>query len=382
MRILLLSAYAARSHVAWREALQTMLPEHEFTVLELPPRHFNWRVRGNPLHWALAETKALTADYDLLLATSMVDLATLRGLVPALASLPSLLYFHENQFAYPASAHQTGQVEVQMVSIYSALAADRLAFNSCFNRDSFLDGVSTLLRRLPDKVPSGIVDRLRARSQVLPVPFSSPARRDAEKDRGASAFRGSRGDAPETLRILWVGRLEYDKGCDRLPAFAELLEQSGVDFELAVVGQEFRERPASVSELQNRFGHRLVHVGYLPSREDYLATLLDADVVVSTALHEFQGLAVLEAVSLCCLPIVPNRQVYSEWFDAEFLYEGDTADATVDGRAAAEAVMRIAALQRAGRVSAPDVSRFSQQALAGDYRDLFADTSALASPAT
>ncbi len=91
MRVLLLSAYAAGSHVHWRERLTAMLPDWQLTVLELPPRHFNWRIRGNPLYWSMAERETLEAGYDLVLATSMVDLATLRGLVPALAPVPTAL---------------------------------------------------------------------------------------------------------------------------------------------------------------------------------------------------------------------------------------------------------------------------------------------------
>lgn len=106
MRVLLLSAYAAASHQHWQRSLLAMFPDWQWQVLTLPPRHFSWRIRGNPLYWALSERALLEGEYDLLVATSMVDLATLRGLVPGLARLPSLLYFHENQFEYPQRSGQ------------------------------------------------------------------------------------------------------------------------------------------------------------------------------------------------------------------------------------------------------------------------------------
>ena len=134
MKALLLSAYAAASHQHWAQTLQHMCPQWSWMLLELPPRHFSWRVRGNPLYWSQAERPLLEQGHDLLVATSMVDLATLRGLVPALARTPSLLYFHENQFAYPAGRSRHAPLEAQMVSLYSALAADQLAFNSAWNR--------------------------------------------------------------------------------------------------------------------------------------------------------------------------------------------------------------------------------------------------------
>ena len=98
-RILLLSAYHAASHDYWLQGLLNALPEYRWTVLTLPARHFNWRIRGNPLSWVAQESETLTRDYDLLLATSTVDVATLKGLVPSLAACPTAVYFHENQFA-------------------------------------------------------------------------------------------------------------------------------------------------------------------------------------------------------------------------------------------------------------------------------------------
>jgi hypothetical protein len=70
-----------------------MLPEYHWTQLALPARHFSWRLRGNGLSFAFEETEILDGDYDLLIATSMVDLSTLRGFHPALANLPTLVYF-------------------------------------------------------------------------------------------------------------------------------------------------------------------------------------------------------------------------------------------------------------------------------------------------
>ncbi|MDZ7824907.1 MAG: DUF3524 domain-containing protein [Gammaproteobacteria bacterium] len=148
----LLSAYAAPSHRAWAERIRALWPQADWHVLELPGRHFRWRIRGNPLSWL---DRLPTAPPDLLIATSMVDLATLRGLHPHLTGVPTLYYFHENQFAYPVSEQQVKSVEPQMVQLYGALSSRRLLFNSAFNRDTFLDGVDSLLRRMPDQVPAG-----------------------------------------------------------------------------------------------------------------------------------------------------------------------------------------------------------------------------------
>ena len=145
----------------WRSRLLEMFPEHNWTQLVLPPRHFNWRIRGNSLQWALNEKERLNQDYDLLIATSMVDLASLRGFIPRIAKLPTLLYFHENQFIYPlGSTARSNNVEPQLVPLYSALCADAIAFNSDYNRSTFLHGVKELLKKLPDQLSPELLEKI------------------------------------------------------------------------------------------------------------------------------------------------------------------------------------------------------------------------------
>jgi len=185
-RILLLSAYDAHSHQQWRQTLCDMFPDDHWTCLSLPARHFAWRVRGNSLSWAFNHRQTLTDNYDLLIVTSLTDLSSLRGFVPELARLPTLVYFHENQFGYPSNRpsnqsssqppkqpdnQQSNEVGAQMLSIYTALCADHIAFNSEWNRRSFFAGVDTLLKKLPDHVPVGLSQQLQSNSSVLAVPL-------------------------------------------------------------------------------------------------------------------------------------------------------------------------------------------------------------------
>jgi glycosyltransferase involved in cell wall biosynthesis len=361
VRVLLLSAYAAQSHVYWRRSLETMIPDWEWTVLELPPRYFSWRVRGNPLYWSRVEREVLERPYDLLVATSMVDLSTLRGLVPPLAGVPAALYFHENQFEYPRGRGRHAPLEAQMVSLYSALAANQLFFNSAYNRESFLQGCDSLLARLPDKVPKGVVEDLRSRASVLPVPIESEA-----LNTGRLWWPGRK--AEDILRLLWTGRFEYDKGGEGLLEILRQLDRSGADYELALVGQEFRDSPPVFELIARDYGDRLVQFGYLDSREDYHALLRGADVVLSTALHEFQGLAVLEAVAGNCIPVVPDRLAYTELYAPEFRYLSTPEDASGEARAAVDCLLKWHRMIREGGVTAPDVSAFSRDQLGREYR--------------
>lgn len=373
MRVLLLSAYAAHSHLHWQRILQSMFPGWDWRELNLPPRHFSWRVRGNPLYWSLAEREVLNAGYDLLLATSMVDLATLRGLVPPLARVPTLLYFHENQFAYPQRAGQASPVEAQMVSLYAALAADRLAFNSAHNRDSFLQGVQALLRKLPDRVPAGVAPLLQAKSEVLPVPVVP-----AEHEQVQTGWPGSGGETDaRPLRLLWSGRFEYDKGPEGLWHLLERLEGLGLDYELALTGQRFRNSPPAFERIARDFSKRLVHFGFMESAGDYRALQRAADLVLSTALHEFQGLAVLEAVAAGCLPVVPDRLVYPEIFPARYRYASSPDRPAEEADCAARLVMSLAREPARDR-GAVDVSDFFPAQLRPRYAELLQGLAAVA----
>jgi len=331
-------------------------------VLALPARHFSWRIRGNGLSWAYAERDILERGFDLVIATSMVDLATLRGLVPALASVPAIAYFHENQFAYPASERQFESIEPQMVNLYTALAAERVVFNSDYNRHSFLDGVAALLAKLPDAVPGGVVDALAGKATVLPVALE------------AEVFQAPCERASGPLHVIWNHRWEYDKGPDRLLAIIERLLDHGVEFQLSVLGEHFRQVPDAFARLQRRLdtdGNRLRQWGYVDSVDDYRTCLAAGDIVLSTALHDFQGLSMLEAVAAGCLPLVPDRLSYPEWFASEFRYASRIEAIDSEADSAADAIERLALAKAAGELpAAPSVSRLGWPALRPQYAEL------------
>ena len=127
---------------------------------------------GNSLSWAFGHREVLQQPYDLIIATSMTDLSSLKGMVPALAAIPTICYFHENQFAYPESGRQKKSVEPEILNLYTALSADCVLFNTDYNRDTMIEGALRLLKKLPDCVPDGIIERLESCSSVLPVPLA------------------------------------------------------------------------------------------------------------------------------------------------------------------------------------------------------------------
>ncbi|KAA1171305.1 DUF3524 domain-containing protein [Marinobacter salinexigens] len=352
-RILLLSAYDASSHKRWREQLAGLLPEYHWHSLSLSPRFFRWRIRGNPLSWL--DEPCLGEPWDLLVATSMVDLATLKGIHPRLAGTPCVLYMHENQFAFPVSEGQSNSVDPQMVNLYGAMAADCVVFNSEWNRTSFLDGVRDLLSKMPDAVPLGLPERLRDKSLIIPVPIEDRLFTDCKTDYNW--------DSPH---LLWNHRWEYDKGPDRLLELLKALDRRSIPFRLSVVGERFRKYPGAFDDIHERFSDRIVHWGYLDSRADYDQLLMNADVVVSTAVHDFQGLSMLEAMAAGCLPLAPDRLAYREYVPADFRY-GAGGKPCDEAASAADCLAELMRCQP--EPCRPDSWRGS--VLAEKYRNLF-----------
>jgi glycosyltransferase involved in cell wall biosynthesis len=348
VNVTVLSAYHADSHARWVDGLVRELPDIRFDVRTLPARWFAWRSGSAALTWAFEHPDALQRC-DLILATSITDVASLRGLVPRLHSVPVVLYFHENQFAYPLRPNQTQDARMLMQSIIGALSADRLIFNSEFNRQSFLEGAQAFLAGMPDHQPVAHL-RLAEKSQVLPVPLEIDCF-------GSSTHR--------TPRLVWNHRWEWDKAPDRFFAALRLLKAQGVQPRVAIAGQRFRTIPTAIRTGLSEFANQIDTSAYL-DRHAYRELLNTSSHVVSTALHEFQGLSVLEACAAGCEPIVPDRLSYRELFAPSYRYGSTPLDPELEATQLAAHIK--AALER--EPQAPDVTHLSWEHLRVSYRDL------------
>ncbi|MBB3060313.1 tRNA-queuosine alpha-mannosyltransferase domain-containing protein [Microbulbifer rhizosphaerae] len=361
MKVLLLSAYDADSHKRWREGLVAAIPEWQWTVLTLPPRYFSWRIRGNSLSWGRGEAaETLSRPWDLIVVTSMTDLSALRGLVPQIAAVPTAVYFHENQFAYPSTADAFTSVEPQLLNIYTALSGNLLLFNSDYNRRTLLEGAQELLGRFPDCVPPDLCPEIADKSRVLPVPLET------------EVFAGP-GARPDKPTFIWNHRWEHDKGPDILLAALRRFAQHQLPFTLHLVGQQFRRQPAEFARIRKLLQkhNALGAWGYRQDGAEYRRLLRESHAVLSTARHDFQGLAVLEAVAAGCQPLVPDSLAYPEWFGrGGYHFPEDTESCAANlSRAMFECANRIGCGEP---LPVPDVSDLSWQNLAGEYRSLLA----------
>jgi glycosyltransferase involved in cell wall biosynthesis len=308
LKILVLEPYYGGSHKSFLSGL-ARLP-FEFEYMTMPARKWKWRMRLSAPLFARKLSES-GRRYDRILCSSYVDVAAFRGLAPSWVNdVPLLTYFHENQFAYPVRVRDERDFHFALTNMTTALASDRIAFNSHYNLNSFLEGMKKTLRLSHDLRLDDAADMIRSKSGILPpgIDFSYI---DAMKIR-------KRADCPV---ILWNHRWEHDKGPELFFESLFRIDRAGINFRLVVLGESFENSPPIFHEAGKRLSDRLLHFGYVASRRDYARWLNHCSLAISTARHEFFGISVFEAIRAGCLPLLPNRLSYPELFSQKYLYD-------------------------------------------------------------
>jgi glycosyltransferase involved in cell wall biosynthesis len=321
MRIWLVEPYYTGSHRAWADGYKAH-SRHDLRLLALPGRFWKWRMQGGALTLA-REAQALGEQPDLILASDMLNVPVFLSLAGgmagggdgspsamhgsgraqrALGRMPLALYFHENQLTYPLQPGEKRDLHYGFVNFVSALRAEIVLFNSAYHLEAFLDELPRLLKHFPDYNELWAVEALRSKSTVLPLGLDL-ARLDAHRP-----------GEPGTGRplLLWNHRWEYDKDPGTFFRSVYALAGEGLDFGLILLGESFRNQPEEFLEARQRLPDRIVHFGYAEDAAVYARLLWQADIVVSTAVHEFFGAAIVEACYCNCLPILPWRLSYPE----------------------------------------------------------------------
>ncbi len=305
LRIAAVEPFYGGSHRAFLDGYQRR-SRHHIDIYGLPARKWKWRMRGAAIQFAEQLADRL-ADYDVLFASDFLSLADFVGLLPGPAGrIPKVVYFHENQLTYPCRDESERDYQFAFTNITTCLAADRVWFNSEYHRQEFLKALGPFLRRMPDCRPRGVVEAIDAKSDVLYF--------------GLDLEPFERGDPPprqDPPLVLWNHRWEYDKNPEDFFRVLFALADEGAAFRVAVAGERFRCYPEIFDEAKQRLGDRVAHFGYLESRAEYARLLRQCDVSVSTAIHEFFGVSVLEAIAAGCYPLLPNRLTYPELLPPE-----------------------------------------------------------------
>lgn len=277
---------------------------HEVAIEGLPARFWKWRMRGAAFEFA-KRVRDKGLETDLWFAIGLMDLAHFKALVTG--HIPTVLYMHECQAAYPwkgGGGPEERDLQFLVTDLASAAAADRVVFNSSYLRDAFYRETAEFIRRMPDIRPLWLLDEVMENSTVVGIGVEL-------SDVAESVVPQTRDAKP---KLLWCHRWEHDKNPEEFFRAVFNLADLGVEFELIVAGHEYERAPSVFTEARERLGDRIIHWGGVSDRKLYIELLAQADVVVSCALHETFGVAMIEAAYAGAHPLAPRRLSYPEIF--------------------------------------------------------------------
>lgn len=248
--------------------------------------------------------RADIGDVDAVLVTSLMSAADLRALLPAdVARLPMVMLMHENQAAYPYQHRHSHEAQrdahFALTNLTSVLAVDQVLWNSAWNRDSFLAHITDVLRHAPERGAVDVDACVRDKSHVWWLPVDTDGVTRAHSDVG------------DVCRVVWPHRWEHDKGPETLLRLARRYSERW-NLRWTILGESFRSVPRALQAFEHEFADRIDWFGFEPDRSRYLERMAACDWVLSTARHEFFGIAVVEALRLGCLPWLPTRLSYRE----------------------------------------------------------------------
>lgn len=333
VKVFLVSGYHTGSHRAWAEGYAAS-SRHDIHLVTMPGAFWKWRLSGGFVSLA-EQVEALAAVVgrpDVILATSMVDVAGLRGLVRWAGEIPVALFMHENQITYPATGRTRVEQGHGLATWTSLLAADSVAFNSEFHRSTLLTALPGFLGSFPDESQAHHLGAVEAKSVVLPV--------------GCDLTHLASGPKVDPPLVLWNHRWDDDKHPEVFLDMMARLAATGAEFSVALAGERFVDQRGRLDGAVATLGDRVVLDGHL-TRDEYEAVIAAASIVVSTAAQEFFGISIIEAMHAGAFPMLPRRLVYPERIPAALhaccLYDTPTGAVRLLGEALDDPAMRTAA---------------------------------------
>ncbi len=264
-------------------------------------------MRGAALHFSREVENP--EEWDLLLTCGLLSLSDLRSLWRDRCP-PAIVYFHENQLSYPLQEGEKMDYQFGFTDITTGLTADRILFNSNFHLNSFFRELPGFIGKMPEFKPHWAADIIRRKSSVLYPGCTFPS--------GILPHQEKKSDRP---LIIWNHRWEYDKDPETFFSTLYELDNEGLDFNLALLGENYQKVPKPFLKAREYFGGRILHYGWVESRAEYINWLMQGDFIISTALQENFGISVVEAIRFGCFPLLPDRLSYPELIPEKFHFE-------------------------------------------------------------
>ena len=272
----------------------------------MPARFWKWRMKGAALYFANQIENV--QKYDLIIATDLINIADLKALLGNICP-PIILYFHENQLAYPLNKNEKLDYHYGLTDLTNSLSVDCVIFNSNTHRKTFFEELPLFLHHLPDFVPDWTIDRIKNKSHVIYPGIEDSALIEDQQ------LKNPKNSIPI---IIWNHRWEFDKNPTVFFNVLYKLKEDKVPFQLVLLGEKYKKQPAVFKEAEARLKENIIHTGYIENYSEYIKLLRKGDIVVSTANQENYGIAVIEAILSGCMPLLPTRLSYPEIIPSEF----------------------------------------------------------------
>ena len=301
--VLFLESYMRGSHKTIANAYRKH-SKHRVELIGLPGKKWERKVCESGVTFSdMINREFWKRDFDMIVATDLMNLGDLRTLQRAyIQDIPVVWAGHEHQLEWPSEGLKSaGDMNLLFANVVSTLCADRCFLESDWSYRSYLD-------KLKELVSPQIYDRIAEKTFVLYMGVELEA---FDRFRVAKQY--------EVPTILFNHRLEPDKNPGEFFRALEILNQEGLDFKVIVTGQPLGSKaPPDVERGVKALGDKIQHFGFVEDYQKFVELYWQSNICVSTALHEYFGMSVVEGMYCENWPIFPNRLTYPMFIPKEF----------------------------------------------------------------
>jgi len=302
--VYLIDPYYADSHRYWADQLVNNL-NARVRIFQRSPVNWKWRMEGGAIDLA-KEINQIDNIPETFLVTDYLNLSLFKCLLESrFLESRFVIYMHENQLTYPFSEKDSDVIKNRdshygFINYTSCLVADAIIFNSQYHQTVFFDALHTLSQRLPDSLD---INLLKNKSQVIPLTINT------------ENFKIKLSKSNTTKNIIWNHRWDYDKRPDVFLDSMVQLKENNLKFNLILLGRIDKQTQKQYANQFEKLKESIIHFGFAESRNEYLNLLAKGNIIISTSIHDFFGLSVLEGIYAGCRPVLPHDLAYPELVD-------------------------------------------------------------------